>query len=249
MRHSRLTEASPAGNLICNVKMNRQSETTDLDHKQEQASRENRKRCRNWWAAGGFAVVVLVLMVYLLQWIGLHFAGSLLVMQHEPRTADVIVILGGESKNRVDRAVELYRRGYAPRILVAGRNEETLIARRLIETGVPESAIWLESSSKNTFENATYSVAILNQWHAKRVLLVTSWFHSRRAASVFRGTSEMIEFISIPTDTISVEELNKDKWLRDHVLLEYVKIAGYWLKYGISPLSHPANMSAHGTGI
>ena len=173
----------------------------------------------------------------------------MLVVRHKPRAADVIVILGGESRSRVDKAVELYRRGYAPRVLVTGRNEETLIVKRLVASGVPGNAIWLEPAAESTFENARFTAPILRQWNARTVLLVTSWFHSRRAAVVFEGASESIDFLSIPTETATFEQITRDKWLRGYVLMEYVKIAGYWGRYGISPLRNTASALARAREI
>jgi len=203
--------------------------------------------CRSGLTAASGLVAILLFMV-VLQWIAFNFADKLLVTRQEPRKADVIVILGGESRSRADKAVELYRRGYAPRILVTGRNEDTLIVQQLKEAGVPESAIWLEPAAESTFENAAFTEPILKKWKAEKVLLVTSWFHSRRATAVFHGASGAIEFTSIPTDTVSVECINKDKWLREHVLMEYVKIAGYWVRYGISPFPGLAFASPDGAG-
>jgi len=205
--------------------------------------------CRSGWVASvvGFITFAFVFMVAL-QWIGLHFADNLLVIQQEPCTADFILILGGECKSRVGKAVELYRRGYAPRILVTGRNEDTLIVQRLISAGVPKSAILVEPAAESTFENAAFTLPILKERNARKVLLVTSWYHSRRASTVFNDPSAKIEFFSIPTDTVPVDCINKDKWLREYVLMEYMKIAGYWVRHGVSPFRGLAFASPGGTG-
>jgi len=68
-----------------------------------------------------------------------------------------------------------------------------------------------------------------------RVIIVTSWFHSRRALGCFRHYAPDIEFISVPTTA----DLPKGGWPdareRRWVLLEYAKLFYYWVRFGISP--------------
>jgi uncharacterized SAM-binding protein YcdF (DUF218 family) len=47
--------------------------------------------------------------------------------------------------------------------------------------GCPEKALVLEGRSRNTYENAVESAAWLREHGKKKVLLVTSAFHMRRA--------------------------------------------------------------------
>ena len=196
--------------------------------------------CRKRWAAASKCVAVVLFLVVVFPVMGLIFADSLLVARQEPRKADVIVVLGGENTSRVEQATALYQDGYAPRILVAGKNEAELIGRSLVAAGVPEVAILYESASTSTFENAAFSIAMLELKNVKTVLLVTSWFHSRRAVSTFKFNAGTIEIVSIPTESAHVKDMLENKRLRRSVLLEYVKIFGYWLKYGISPVKDVA---------
>jgi uncharacterized SAM-binding protein YcdF (DUF218 family) len=180
-------------------------------------------------------VAVALFLVVTVPFTGLFFADSLLAVREEPRKADVIVVLGGENSSRVKQAVALYQGGYAPKILVSGKNEVELLGRSLVAFGVPEEAILFESASTSTFENASFSVAILERMNVKKVLLVTSWFHARRAAAAFKFNAGRIEIVSAPTESVHFTDMLEKKRLLRSVLMEYVKIFGYWLKYGISP--------------
>jgi uncharacterized SAM-binding protein YcdF (DUF218 family) len=65
--------------------------------------------------------------------------------------------------------------------------------------------------------------------------LIISWFHSRRALACFQKVAQEIKFISLPTveDRPSVHPLTKrERW---RFLYEYVKLAGYTVRYGINP--------------
>jgi uncharacterized SAM-binding protein YcdF (DUF218 family) len=121
--------------------------------------------------------------------------------------ADAIVVLGGgvnpdgtlpsAARRRVERAVELFEGGIAPRLILSGRcglnveeppvTEAAAMARHAATFGVPERALLLEEDAKDTLGNAYFTWARFlepNGWTSIRV--VTSDFHLSRAAMVFR---------------------------------------------------------------
>jgi uncharacterized SAM-binding protein YcdF (DUF218 family) len=70
---------------------------------------------------------------------------------------------------------------------------------------------------------------------AHRVILVTSWYHSRRALACFEHFAPDMKFYSRPS---YVEDhswkLNRGGYSK-HVNIEYVKILGYWVGHGVWP--------------
>ncbi len=85
-------------------------------------------------------------------------------LHQQPQRADCIVGFGNFNDQIAVRAAELYRQGYAPRVLFTGglgRNTEGLFrepeavkfARVAVECGVPEADILIEDRSANTKEN------------------------------------------------------------------------------------------------
>ena len=61
------------------------------------------------------------------------------------------------------------------------------MANYLMEQGVPEDSILLENRSRTTFENLTFSKAILEkEGLGKDVLVVTNSFHALRAGVFMR---------------------------------------------------------------
>jgi uncharacterized SAM-binding protein YcdF (DUF218 family) len=160
------------------------------------------------------------------QWVAAGLVYSL-ERQYAPledaATADVIVLLGGathapepprptvELNGAVDRivyAAVLYHEGRAPYILVSGGRfaweggQTSTPAEEmrdiLMMLGVPESAILLEGASRNTQENATLSLPILQEYDARRVLLVTSATHMPRSVFLFEQLG--LEVLPAPTD-------------------------------------------------
>ena len=127
-------------------------------------------------------------------------------LQHEDplQKSDVIFVLAGTRAERLLEGYQLYMEGYAPLIMLSpGRREpgEAMLKARgirfpteeeagrdvLMQLGVPPSAIVAQSSSvDNTAQEATLlrEGVLSHKW--KRVIVVTSKFHTRRSAFAFR---------------------------------------------------------------
>ena len=150
--------------------------------------------------------------------------------------ADALIVLGGGPKERPQRAVGLYLSGSAPRIILSGAGDCTNYLGVLLALGVPASAVQLEWESKSTSENAQFCTPLLRASGVKRAIIVTSWYHSRRALSCFQHYGPGIQFYSRP----SHYGYAKTEWsctgMWRFICAEYVKIPGYWIRYGVCPL-------------
>jgi uncharacterized SAM-binding protein YcdF (DUF218 family) len=108
--------------------------------------------------------------------------------------AQVIIVLGagvrpngepGDSlRARVRHAANLYHRGMAPALLLTGGQgsdeprAESRVARDLaIAAGVPAKAIFTETSSTSTRENAMYAAAICREQGWTSAILVSDPYH------------------------------------------------------------------------
>ncbi len=151
--------------------------------------------------------------------------------------AGAIVLLGGDALGRAPRAAELFLAGAAPLVLVSGDGDFADAAQRLQSAGVPAAAIRVEKLSGSTMENARFSVPLLRQAGSTNAIIVTSWFHSRRALNCFRKVAPDMQFYSRP----SYFGIYRSDWARNdvgyHIRLEYVKLLGYWVWYGVPPWS------------
>ncbi|MBC7348297.1 MAG: YdcF family protein [Clostridia bacterium] len=109
--------------------------------------------------------------------------------------ADVIIVLSGERGERVETAVELYRQGLAPRLLLTGGPVEwnvpaaDIMAWQAKSLGVPEENMVLERRASSTYENAVYSLAILKERGWRSAIVVTSPYHLRRTRFIFERVS------------------------------------------------------------
>jgi len=123
---------------------------------------------------------------------------------------DIIVVLGGglrlpqpparhvqltKGSDRYWYATQLYRAGKAQRIVISGGNlvdqngleSESVYAKKLlIEWGVPEEAVLVESLSRTTKQNRDEIMALIAEQEISSALLVTSAWHMPRAYNLFK---------------------------------------------------------------
>ncbi len=179
----------------------------------------------------GFALFVLLLLLVTAATV---FPQKFLCVDSGPVKADVIVVLGGGSHERPERAAELFKQRIAPRIIVSGFGDCEIDRRLLMETGVPANVIEMENQSRTTKENAEFTIKLLRKEKLNRAVIVTSWYHSRRALKTFQHFGPDIKFYSRPSYFAFVR---KD-WSRNfakRVYLEYAKLPDYWIRYGVCP--------------
>ena len=160
---------------------------------------------------------------------------SLLVIESPIPQADAILILGGESQARPVAAAMLYRQGVASKVFIIGRGDYETNRRALLSGGVPADRITIEKESKSTLENADLAKPLLEAAGVRRVLLVTSSFHARRALATFQQRIPGVEF-GVTTSRIGWWDTprgreQEDEWAR----IEMWKIPAYWIFHGISP--------------
>ena len=140
--------------------------------------------------------------------------------QEHPTRADAIVVLGGETLPRIDwtqpttragKGLTLWRAGYAPLLLVSGRDQARTLAESYAAAGVPMHDLRMEATSRNTHENARNSAALLASSGASDILLVTSAIHMPRAAAAFR--KEGIRVSPVPAADADERLLRVPRWL------------------------------------
>jgi uncharacterized SAM-binding protein YcdF (DUF218 family) len=181
------------------------------------------------------AILVLAALLAIFAVLCFAFAQQILCVDSGNVQADALVVLGGGSYERPARAAELFQSGAAPRIIVSGAGDSEHNKRLLVSKGVPPAAIELEGKSRSTKQNAQFSLPLLRALGARRVIIVTSWYHSRRALHAFQHYAPNLQFYSRP----SYYGYTRTQWSREGVTGsirgEFIKLAGYWVCYGICP--------------
>jgi uncharacterized SAM-binding protein YcdF (DUF218 family) len=142
-------------------------------------------------------LAVFLAVLYLARHPILRFAGDFWIVDETPQVSDVIVILSDDNyqADRAARAAELFRSGMAPHILASGRllrpyaGIAELMQHDLKALGVPANAIVaVTHRATNTREEAIADTQAIVAHSWKKVLLVTSNYHTRRANYIFERT-------------------------------------------------------------
>nr|AYM52736.1 hypothetical protein [Archangium disciforme] len=143
--------------------------------------------------AGG----ALTLGVFGLAWVVDRFG-----QRERAEAADAVVVLGarvlpggepsGALRARTEKAVALYQRGLAPRLVFSGGvgvhppSEARVMLALATRLGVPAEACVLEEESHSTEENARHAARLLRDMGARRVVVVSDPYHLLRARQYFR---------------------------------------------------------------
>jgi len=186
---------------------------------------------RKWRLLLGIAALTLVLAAIAV----LVFPQQVLSIDSGDVKADAIVVLGGGGGERPARAAELFRAGAAPQIILSGAGDVDINKRLLVRKGIPAAVIEADPNSTTTSENARFSIPLLRALGAKRVIIVTSWYHSRRALKCFRHYAPDIQFYSRPAYYGYQPSERRGTKIASHIRHEYLKLAGYWVRYGVCP--------------
>jgi uncharacterized SAM-binding protein YcdF (DUF218 family) len=154
-----------------------------------------------------WSAIVTLLALWLVWWIGWG-AWPVSEPQELPWRPDVILVLGGGNEERPREAIRLHKQYPNVPLIVTG--DGGVIYQALLRGGVDALDIKHESSATSTVENAQFTKAMLNELGARRVVLVTNWFHVSRALAVFRNYQPEREF----TASFEAKPEELDNWHR-----------------------------------
>jgi uncharacterized SAM-binding protein YcdF (DUF218 family) len=177
---------------------------------------------------------------------------------HEP---DGIIVLGGAidsdasvardsleldaSAERIVAMLELARRFPNARIVFTGGSgnlvdnsvPEAPIAGRLLDRfGIARERVVLESGSRTTYENATFTRRLVTPKPGERWLLVTSAFHMPRSIGTFRAAGFEVEAYPVDWRTrgrgdaaVPFDKLSLGLERTDIAIHEWAGLIAYWL--------------------
>jgi uncharacterized SAM-binding protein YcdF (DUF218 family) len=135
-------------------------------------------------------LIAFLFLIYLVRHPLLRLAGGFWIVNESPVPSDAIVILGDDNYNgdRAAEAADIFKAGWAPRVIASGRylrpyaGIAELETRDLESHGVPESAVVpFSHRASDTREECIAIGQLLSSRGWKRILLVTSNYHTRRS--------------------------------------------------------------------
>ena len=167
----------------------------------------------------------------------LRAIGGALIHDDGPAKADIAVVLAGDYwGNRIVKGAELVRLGYVPVALVSGPSGfygqyecEAAIRYAVRQGSRPEWFLPFPDNARSTEEEAWAILPELHRRNTRRILLVTSDYHTRRALRIFRSTERKLGGqMEIRVVATPDEEFHPDSWWRSRqgqkiALMEWTK--------------------------
>jgi len=178
-----------------------------------------------------------------------------------PEHVDGIIVLGGDEKTEITAARsypvaldsmrryatfgDMAKRYPDAKLVYSGGSgllnpdktlrEAEVASLIMAQIGIPVDHVMFEKESRNTFENAVYSMGIVKPEKTENWLLVTSAWHMPRAVGCFRKAGWNI--YPVPTGYFTAGDyrfsflFRFDEQIRalSYAMREYIGLAAYWL--------------------
>ena len=150
-----------------------------------------------------------------------------------------------EAVERMTEAVALTRRfpearlvfsGGSGRLHAAGTTEADVARALWLSLGVPADSMTFESRSRDTYENAVFTKALIQPKPGERWLLVTSAMHMPRSVGIFRKIDFSVipypvdyQTGGVPADFYGVRQAAHSFYVLEAASHEWIGLATYYL--------------------
>jgi len=173
--------------------------------------------------------------------------GYYLVVSDPLKKSDAIVSLGGGDPQRCVVAAGLYKQKWADEIITTGNvqpdyaevlGRELTFARLaktlLVKNGVPEDDVIVLNEGTSTYEEAVALKEYCSAHDLKRLIIVTTIYHTRRTRGVFRKVFDDSGVEIIVRPATGGKYAAEGWWTREEDLIfvnnEWVKLGLYFLR-------------------
>lgn len=180
--------------------------------------------------------LILLPCIVVLGLTAMFYSEPILTLHDDGSKVDLIVVPGGDGPPRAAQAARLWKEGRSPLILITGDGDCLFNKQIMVRDGVNPSAISVECRSGSTWQNASFSAPMMRELRAKSALIVTNWYHSRRAIASFRAACPQMHFIASPIgDNYKSSGFPTTQADIELVTKEYIKLGWYLLSGRIYP--------------
>lgn len=164
-------------------------------------------------------------------------------LEDEPQEADIIFVPGNGFPQMAERAAQLWKEGYAPRVLPSGRysvltgkfagiqakiqkysgeyeTEWDFLYDVLIKNGVDGQAVLKENQATYTYQNAIYSRKVTDAAgiEIKKAIICCKAQHARRCRMYYQLLYPETDFMICPSDV----GINRTNWFLSEEGIEEV---------------------------
>lgn len=188
-----------------------------------------------WW----LVVLPLVVIAVIFRPQILGALGGYLVHEDAPQKADAALVLAGDGwGNRILAGAQLVRDGYVPKVLVSGPDgdyglhESALAIPFAVKHGYPESYfVPVDHQARSTQAEAAAVMPEIRREGIRRIVVVTSNYHTRRAGRIFRALAPDLTILMVGARD---QNFTPDGWWHNRegqkiFLAEWEKTIANWL--------------------
>jgi uncharacterized SAM-binding protein YcdF (DUF218 family) len=195
-------------------------------------------------------LLLLVILAYVFHSQILTGIADYLIVNDRLQPADAIFLLNSDVNIRPFRAAELYKQGLAREVIIARAEDTPVVSLGLLpndtdisvgvmeKLGVPPEKIivlTVPGGVTSTHDEAAALRTYIETTHIRRIILVTSVFHTRRAGWIFHrtlaGLPVVLEIAAVP-----YTDFDQTTWWKNEDGLitinnEYIKLIFYLFTY------------------
>lgn len=187
----------------------------------------------------------IIVILFLLRFPIMRGMASCLISADEPENVDYCFIMGGGSLERGKHALKMYKEGFASYFVCTGENVPSILeavgtkmteaeatAFYLEKEGIPKENIIVINQSTSTLEEAKVIHRFCEEHGLKKIMLLSSLYHTSRMRSVFDNELEDsgIEYCLVGAPSIKYKEY--EWWKTEEGLIafnnEWMKKIYYW---------------------
>lgn len=207
------------------------------------------KYLKNKWVIFLLLPIFILVLLYLFRFPICRLAGNYLVAEDPLSTVDAVFVLSGSALPRGNEAARIYKLGYSRKIIFTGQElsipgvpelgidsvcTSELTQKFAVAAGVNPADTELLVKGTSTFEEFEAIREYCKSKQLKRIMVVSSNYHTRRIKNVFKNTLAK-EGIAVIVRG-AVDGFHPESWWKTESGLislnnEYVKLVFYAFKY------------------
>lgn len=190
-----------------------------------------------WFRPAAFCLLALLVFATSTSWMA--WMGGYLVSAEPAAPADIAVVLAGDYYgDRMATAASLVESKLVPRVVVSGPHgiydtwESDVAIDWAVKQGRPrEWFVPVHMDADSTVEEASILVPWLRAHQLKRIIVVTSNFHTRRAGAVWRSLAGDLEVrvAAAPCRDFATDGWWKTRRGKKQFAFEWQKTIAWWM--------------------
>lgn len=163
----------------------------------------------------------------------LNDAYDYLAEEDEPQKSDLIFVFGAKTTHRIEKAIELYKAGYAPKILMTGGSpiyasgheavEAETFAALAQQAGIASAVMIIEDKAITIADNVRRSLNLLDEKSFKfeSLICVLSPYAQRRGYTTLQKyLSDRVKIYRVNSKTLPIYQ--RDQWFKNEVAIKVI---------------------------